>query len=129
MNNKTRIPRTYVRFSPLIAQLLSKEKIFSPDDGEVLLKVSKQSLDEIIPKNSFRVGIQRNNKVANIREYINKIDQTNPIVFFVRMSETNVFNDQLEKVHEEISISKYPMSPCYAMTRVLLAFEDAWTKS
>lgn len=73
--------------------------------------------------------MQKNKKVTNVREHLDRIDLNNPIAFFVRMSDTNLFNDELEKVHEEISVSKYPMSPCYAMTRIILSFEDVWSKA
>ena len=49
INPKTRIPRTFKRFSGLMVQLLHKLKIRSADGKDMLLKVVKNPISRHLP--------------------------------------------------------------------------------
>jgi hypothetical protein len=60
VSNKTRIPRTFKRFSGLMVQLLHRLKIRSADGRDMLLKVIKNPISRYIPPGARVVG--KNNK-------------------------------------------------------------------
>lgn len=56
VSNKTRIPRTFKRFSGLMVQLLHRLKIRSADGRDMLLKVIKNPISRYIPAGARVVG-------------------------------------------------------------------------
>ena len=68
VNPKSKIPRTYKRFSFLMAQLLKKLKIRASTTKEVLLKVVKNPVVNHLPKKCITFGLaNRGNVVAYSR--------------------------------------------------------------
>lgn len=51
-----RLPRTYKRFSGLMVDLLTKMKIKSSENHEVLMEIVNGKIEEHIPQNSYKVG-------------------------------------------------------------------------
>jgi rRNA small subunit pseudouridine methyltransferase Nep1 len=56
VSNKTRIPRTFKRFSGLMVQLLHRLKIRSADGRDMLLKVIKNPISRYIPAGAKCIG-------------------------------------------------------------------------
>lgn len=56
VSNKTRIPRTFKRFSGLMVQLLHRLKIRSADGRDMLMKVVKNPISKHIPAGSRIIG-------------------------------------------------------------------------
>lgn len=56
VNSKTRIPRTFKRFSGLMVQLLNKLKIRSADGNDMLLKVIKNPISRHLPAGAHCFG-------------------------------------------------------------------------
>jgi hypothetical protein len=56
VSNKTRIPRTFKRFSGLMVQLLHRLKIRSADGRDMLLKVVKNPISRHIPAGARIIG-------------------------------------------------------------------------
>jgi rRNA small subunit pseudouridine methyltransferase Nep1 len=63
INPKTRIPRTFKRFSGLMVQLLHRLKIRSADGKDMLLKVIKNPISKHLPVGARCYG--RFNTVRN----------------------------------------------------------------
>ena len=67
-----RLPRTYKRFSGLMAQLLTKMRIKSPEGKETLLEVVNGPIESHLPKDSFRVGTStKGHLVTELEPYMN----------------------------------------------------------
>ena len=54
-----RIPRTYKRFSGLIASLLTKGKIQASGGGSTLLKASRLPLQSFLPRNHTLIRVSK----------------------------------------------------------------------
>ena len=73
VNPKIRLPRTYKRFSGLMAQLLTKMKIKSSENREVLMEVVNGTVEDHIPQNSYKVGTStKGHLVTDLDGYFNK---------------------------------------------------------
>ena len=57
INPKTRIPRTFKRFSGLMIQLLHRLKIRSADGNDMLLRVVKNPISRHLPPGARCYGI------------------------------------------------------------------------
>ena len=67
-----RLPRTYKRFSGLMAQLLTKMKIKAPGGKETLLEIVNGSIESHIPRDSFKVGTStKGHLVSELEPYMN----------------------------------------------------------
>ena len=68
-----RLPRTYKRFSGLMAQLLTKMRIRSSENKEVLIEILNGKIEDHLPKNSFKVGTStKGHLVTDLDQYFNE---------------------------------------------------------
>ena len=73
VNPRIRFPRTYKRFSGLMAQLLTKMSIKSPEDKITLLEIVNGPIESHLPADSFIVGTSaKGHLVTNFEEYFNQ---------------------------------------------------------
>lgn len=126
MNPLTRIPRTYHRFSPLMAQLLRKEKIKSPDTNEYLLRVIKGPVTEHLPEDCLKVAASTKGRLVRVADYVKAIDQNRPIVFVIGAVAKGNPTMEVGYTQDAVCISKYPLTAAYAVTKLLIAFETLW---
>ena len=66
-----RLPRTYKRFSGLMAQLLTKMRIRSSENKEVLMEIVNGKIDDHIPQNSYKIGTStKGHLVTDLEQYM-----------------------------------------------------------
>eukprot|EP01134_Creolimax_fragrantissima_P003874 CFRG3874T1 len=125
INPRTRIPRTFKRFSGLMVQLLHKLSIRSSNGPEKLLKVIKNPITDHLPNNCRRIGLSHKApKTVRIGEFITTIPQDEPVVFVIGgMAHGSIDVDYVDQM---ISLSDYPLSGAGACAKVCNAFEDLW---
>ncbi|KAI8100748.1 hypothetical protein M9434_005139 [Picochlorum sp. BPE23] len=124
VNTQVRLPRTYKRFAGLMTQLLQKLSIRATNGPDKLLKVIKGPVGRHLPSGAHRIGFSRSaNKVIPMHVHP-AIDKTEPLVFIVGAFSHGKIDEGL--VDEYISISEYPLSAAYALSRITNALEQRW---
>lgn len=120
-----RIPRTYKRFSGIILQLLQKLSISAVGKREKLLRVIKNPVSQYLPINSYRIGFSHSSeKLVDAGDYVNAVSDDVNLVFVVGA----MAHGKIEKefVDDFISISGYPLSAAYCISRITNALEKKW---
>ncbi len=120
-----RIPRTYKRFAPLMAQLLEKRKINSEGGGKntLLMRVVENPVDQYLPAGAVKIGLEaRSPKLVNIHSYVADLDATKPYVVVIGASSHKDIDNAF--VEEWLTISEYPLSAGIVAAKVTTAFEN-----
>lgn len=125
VNPKTRIPRTFSRFSGLVVQLLHKLSIRSSVGEEVLLNVVQNPVSAHLPVSCVKVSMSGDAAAKPIREIIRDdlAESGRTPVFFIgamphgsdEFSETTDFS---------FSISSYSLSASVVCGKICDAFEE-----
>lgn len=117
-----RIPRTFKRFAGIILQLLQKLSISAVGKREKLLRVIKNPVTQYLPVNSRKIGFSHSSdKLVDMHDYVATLDNDATLVFVVgAMAHGKIENDFIE---DFISISGYPLSAAYCITRITNALE------
>ena len=69
INPQTRIPRTFKRFSGLMAQLLTKLRIRASNGSATLMKVIKNPVEDHLPMGVKKIGTSTKGKLVHLGEY------------------------------------------------------------
>ena len=80
VNPKTRLPRTFKRFSGLMVQLLHRLKIRSSDGKDTLLKVVKNPISRHLPAGSRCYGFSHQGQLYNCSHFTTGLPDDAPIV-------------------------------------------------
>lgn len=124
VNPKTRIPRTFKRFSGLMVQLLHRLKIRSADGKDVLLKVIKNPISRHLPAGCRCYGFSVGGNLVSPTTFVSKISLIQPTVFiFGAMATGSISRSDHPYIEELVSISQYPLSGVVAINRVMGAIE------
>jgi rRNA small subunit pseudouridine methyltransferase Nep1 len=125
VNPHVRLPRTFRRFSGLIAQLLQKLSIRATNGPDKLLKVIKGPVGKHLPVGAHRIGFSRSApEIIPIHRHP-ALDRTEkPLVFVLGAFSHGHIDDG--QVDEYISISQFPLSAAYALSRITNALEQRW---
>lgn len=117
-----RIPRTFKRFAGIMLQLLQKLSISAVGKREKLLRVIKNPVTQYLPVNSRKIGFSHSSeKLVDMHDYVATVDNDATLVFVVgAMAHGKIENDYIE---DFISISGYPLSAAYCITRITNALE------
>jgi len=108
-----RVPRTYKRFAGLFAQLLTKYKIKAQGTEDVLMKVSKEPIEKILPSGVRRIGTSCKAKLIDVQEYVDnlkEIETKQPIAFVVGAISSGNPGLEFEAIDDCVSISNYSLS-------------------
>ncbi|XP_059646146.1 uncharacterized protein LOC132290836 isoform X2 [Cornus florida] len=120
-----RIPRTYKRFSGIMLQLLQKLSITAVGKREKLLRVIKKPVTQYLPINSRKIGFSHSSeKLVDMRDYVAAVNDDVNLVFVVGAMAHGKIDK--EYVDDFISISDYPLSAAYCISRVCNAMEQKW---
>ncbi|KAI7743023.1 hypothetical protein M8C21_032688 [Ambrosia artemisiifolia] len=111
-----RIPRTFK------LQLLQKLSISAHGKREKLLRVIKNPVTQYLPVNSRKIGFSHSSeKLVDMHDYVATLDKDATLVFVVgAMAHGKIENDYIE---DFLSISGYPLSAAYCITRITNALE------
>lgn len=124
INPKTHIPRTFRRFSILMAQALGKMRIRAKNSSEILIKVIKNPITDHLPLGSPIIATNEKSKLVNIDEYAKSLDKGIPIVFVVgAMSKGDL---DIDYNNDTVSISSFPLTAGIVCSRICTAFEKCW---
>eukprot|EP01035_Chromulina_nebulosa_P018747 gene18747-24513_t len=127
INPKTRIPRTYKRFSGLMVQLLHRLKIRSADGNDMLLKVVKNPVSGYLPAGSRSFGFSHKGSLFSPTHFASNLPDNAPIVLvFGAMASGSIDVADHPYIEQLVSISEYPLSGVVAVNRVLGAIENHW---
>jgi rRNA small subunit pseudouridine methyltransferase Nep1 len=80
VSSKTRIPRTFKRFSGLMVQLLHRLKIRSADGRDMLLKVVKNPISRHIPAGAKVIGFSHLGELKSPLAFAKTLPKEGPIV-------------------------------------------------
>lgn len=127
INPKTRIPRTFKRFSGLMVQLLHRLKIRSADGKDMLLRVIKNPISRHLPAGAHIYGFSHKGSVHNPMTLATNMPDDSPIVLiFGAMATGAISAVDHPYIQQMVSISEYPLSGIVAVNRVLGAIENQW---
>jgi len=127
VNPKTRIPRTFKRFSALMVQLLHKLKIRSADGKDMLLRVIKNPVTRHLPAGAHIYGLSCTGELYNPHHFASALPDDAPIVFIIgAMSTGHITLNDHPYIEEMISISEYPLSGATAINRLVGGIENHW---
>ncbi|XP_076948919.1 uncharacterized protein LOC143621360 [Bidens hawaiensis] len=117
-----RIPRTFKRFAGIMLQLLQKLSISAVGKREKLLRVIKNPVTQYLPVNSRKIGFSHSSvKLVDMHDYVASVDKDATLVFVVgAMAHGKIECDYIE---DFISISGYPLSAAYCITKITNALE------
>ncbi|GJT43051.1 ribosomal RNA small subunit methyltransferase NEP-1 [Tanacetum coccineum] len=117
-----RIPRTFKRFAGIMLQLLQKLSISAVGKREKLMRVIKNPVTQYLPVNSRKIGFSHSSeKLVDMHDYVATLDKDATLVFVVgAMAHGKIENDFIE---DFISVSGYPLSAAYCITRITNALE------
>jgi len=124
VNPHVRLPRTFRRFCGLMVQLLQKLSIRATNGPDKLLKVIKGPVWKHLPTGSHRIGFSRSASQIIPMHQNPAINRSEPLVFVLGAFAHGHIDES--HVDEFISISQYPLSAAYAVTRVTNALEQKW---
>ena len=122
INPQTRIPRTYQRFSPLIGQLLKKEKIRSSDGLTSLMRILKGPVIEHLPKECLKVAASTKGRLVHINEYLKDVDTNNPVVFVIGAVDKGTPSVDVGYTQDIVSLSRYHLASATVCAKLLIAF-------
>lgn len=127
VNPKTRIPRTFKRFSGLMVQLLHRLKIRSADGNDTLLKVIKNPLSRHLPPGLVCYGMSQQSELHNPMQFASTLPDNTPIGFVIGAFASGAIdpNDH-PYMTKGVSISEYPLSGVVAINRLIGAIENHW---
>jgi rRNA small subunit pseudouridine methyltransferase Nep1 len=119
INPKTRIPRTFKRFSGLMVQLLHRLKIRSADGKDMLLKVVKNPISRHLPAGARCYGFSHTGTLHNPTTWATNLPDKTPIVLVFGAQATRgiVAEDHpyVSCCHRLCDSSwPYSLRPCYS---------------
>ena len=133
VNPRTRIPRTFKRFSGLMVQLLHKLSVHAANGPDKLLTVVKNPVTQYFPTNAKRVGTSVKANLVDLDQFVREtfikgdgkdVKDDEPAVFVIgAMSHGKV---EVDYIDTEIAFSEYPLSAAVACCKLCSAFEKHW---
>lgn len=120
-----RIPRTFDRFSGIMLQLLQKLSITAVGKREKLMRTIQNPVTKYLPINSRKIGFSHSSqKLVDMQDYVAAVGNEMNFVFVVgAMAHGKIDVDYVEDL---ISISDYPLSAAYCISRICNAVERNW---
>ncbi|CAA0386909.1 putative tRNA (pseudouridine(54)-N(1))-methyltransferase [Arabidopsis thaliana] len=122
-----RIPRTFKRFAGIMLQLLQKLSITAVNSREKLLRCVKNPIEEHhLPVNSHRIGFSHSSeKLVNMQKHLATVcDDDRDTVFVVgAMAHGKI---DCNYIDEFVSVSEYPLSAAYCISRICEALATNW---
>lgn len=120
-----RIPRTFDRFSGIMLQLLQKLSITAVGKREKLLQAIQNPVTKYLPINSRKIGFSHSSqKLVDMQDYVAAVGNEMNLVFVVgAMAHGKIDVDYVE---DFISISDYPLSAAFCISRICNAVERSW---
>ena len=127
INPAMKIPKTFGRFSALMAQLLTKLKVRSANGSAMLASVIKNPVTEYLPMGVKIVGTSKLAPLVNINDYVASLGiERKPLVFVIGAVSVGNPGMENELVQENISISKHGLSAACVCGKICTAMEKLY---
>lgn len=113
VNPQMRVPRTYKRFAGLFAQLLTKFKIRAENSQNVLMKVVKNTFENVLPIGIRMIGTSSKAKLVEVQEYVDNLpemDTSKPVAFIIGAVSVGNPAMEIEGIDDCVCISSYSLS-------------------
>lgn len=121
-----RIPRTYKRFAGIMLQLLQKLSISAVGKRDKLFRVIKNPVTQYLPVNSREIGFSfSSERLIDIQDYVAAVNDDVNFVFVVGAMAHGKIDD--EYVDDYISISGYPLSAAWCLSRICEGLQRKWS--
>uniref|UniRef100_A0A7C9AQG3 Uncharacterized protein n=2 Tax=Opuntia streptacantha TaxID=393608 RepID=A0A7C9AQG3_OPUST len=121
-----RIPRTYKRFAGIMLQLLQKLSITAVGKREKLFRVVKNPVTQYLPVNSRKIGFSfSSERLVDVQKYVADVRDDVNFVFVVGAMAHGRIDD--EYVDDYISISGYPLSAAWCLSRICEGLQRRWS--
>jgi rRNA small subunit pseudouridine methyltransferase Nep1 len=128
VNPKVRLPRTFKRFCGLMVQLLQKLSIRATNGPDKLMRVIKGPVTKHLPAGARRVGFSHSaDSLVTMAQWAAALPDaalSTPVVFVVGGFAHGVIDHSY--CDEFLSVSQYPLSAAYAISRITNAMEARW---
>ena len=134
INPKTRMPRTFKRFSGLFTQLLLKNEIKASDTDETLMKVINSKIENILDKNTPKILLSAKGRLIDIDTYIKNLDlsiqgeklKPNNICFIIGTNPKGEIDPLIRYNDDCISLSSFDLDSNVVCAKICSSFEKVW---
>jgi rRNA small subunit pseudouridine methyltransferase Nep1 len=136
INPKTRMPRTFKRFSGLFTQLLLKNEIKASDTNETLMKVINTKIKDLIDKNTPKILLSAKGRLIDIDTYIKNLctsldegkdkDKDKNICFIIGTNPKGEIDSFIKYNDDCISLSSFDLDSNIVCAKICSSFEKVW---
>lgn len=132
VNQKTRIPRHYVRFTSLIGKILQEKETIITKQGEKLIEYLgtieiQQLITKLKGEKGHVIGYTRKGEQTNLKNHLQKLLKKgkNPIIHVVGAFPKGTYTKITEKTFDEkIAITKYSLTTSATLCRIITVLEE-----
>ena len=120
---KTRMPRTYKRFSGLFAQLLKTYKIKAKGSSKILMKVIKNPITDHLPMGIKIVKFDETERLVEFNDFA-EANATESIAFVVGAFSKGEL--KADYVTDKISVSSFNLTASIAISKLVNSYEKVF---
>ena len=131
INPKTRIPRTFKRFSGLFTQLLLKNEI-KTDTNEILLKVINSNIEDVVGKNVPKILLSSKGRLIDIDTYCDNLNSNSEkekyknMCFIIGTNPKGDIDPMIKYNDDCISLSSFDLDSNIVCAKICCSFEKVW---
>ena len=130
INPKTRMPRTFKRFSGLFTQLLLKNEIRASDTNEILMKVINSDIESLLGKNTPKILLSEKGRLIDIDSYCKNLDKAgneqNNICFIIGTNPKGDIAPSIKYNDDCIALSSFELDSNIVCAKICSSFEKVW---
>lgn len=130
INPKTRMPRTFKRFSGLFTQLLLKNEIKASDTNEILMKTINSDIENVVGKNTPKILLSEKGRLIDIDTYCKNLDKSggekNNLCFIIGTNPKGDIDPSIKYNDDCISLSSFELDSNVVCAKICSSFEKIW---